>query len=318
MFKFSTADPLLTTRLWAEALTTGWRPYMFHLWHGGELPNPVIPRSYNEKMLWRKIFDHDPFLTKISDKLLSRRVARERCPEILLPEILWEGDDIRDLPFDSVDFPIIVKMNNACGRNFVMRAQDPTLVAEAISKFARWQRKPRYGRSRGEWAYRNIVPRVYAERLLVEDSGLPPDEYKLYMSDGQLAQMIVVHDRCGAKALVDYNGNAERIDFDHLGWSQDYDPPDLDMIDEILAVGKALSASLDYVRIDLYVHRRKIYFGEYTLYPSSGFGNGRLLNPMRGENWDIRKSVSFNSSNPLRQRYLAYLNLCYQTEVEVD
>ena len=313
MFTGKIGDLSLSARLWFHALTSGGRAFAYHAWHGRALPNPVVPRSYDDKMLWRKIFDHDSYLTRLTDKLESRRVARERCPDILLPDLLWEGDDIRQLAFDNIDFPVVVKMNNGSGRNVMLRDRDPTAIAAAIDQVEGWHRRPRFGRSRGEWAYRDIKPRVYAERMLIAADGTPPDEYKLHMCDGELAQMMVIHDRWGDKCLIDYDGDAKRMDFDHPGWSQDYDPTDLDLIEEILDIARALSSGVDYVRVDLYVHYRKIYFGEYTLYPSSGFGSSRSLNPMRGEKWDIRRSGFFANNSPASRRYLEFISRRYET-----
>ena len=52
-------------------------------------------------------------------------------------------------------------------------------------------------------------------------------------------------------------------------------PKNIDkMFDIAETLGKATGA--DFIRVDLYNVRGKIYFGELTLYPASGYDTGRL------------------------------------------
>ena len=44
------------------------------------------------------------------------------------------------------------------------------------------------------------------------------------------------------------------------------------MLQEMLKISRKLSAEHRYVRVDLYLIERKIYFGELTFTPACGFG----------------------------------------------
>ena len=44
------------------------------------------------------------------------------------------------------------------------------------------------------------------------------------------------------------------------------------MLQEMLNISRKLSAEHRYVRVDLYLIERKIYFGELTFTPACGFG----------------------------------------------
>lgn len=293
---------------WVRALTLGLRPYLYHAVKGRSIPNPVIPGSFSDKMLWRKIFDRNPVFVPMTDKLQARKLAVQRCPDILLPDILWEGEGAEDFPFDSIELPVVVKANNGSGWNFFLRDRSPDERRKLNRFFHTMRRHKRYGRKTGEWAYLPLERRYYAERELVDSSGLPPDDYKLYFSNGHLTQMHVAHDRWGDKALVNFDPDLQVMPVDEAGWRRDYVPRDWYLVDEIISKCGALAGDLDFVRIDVYVLDGGIYFGEFTLYPGSGTMGSAAAALLRSAGWNISQSFYFHE--PLswfRRRYLTWL-----------
>ena len=51
-------------------------------------------------------------------------------------------------------------------------------------------------------------------------------------------------------------------------------------LDEMIDICRKLSADIRFLRVDLYLIQGKIYFGETTFFPSSGFGR------FEPEEWD--------------------------------
>ena len=293
---------------WTVTLTVGLRPYIYHAMRTRSIPNPVIPVSFSDKMLWRKIFDRNPLFVPMTDKLEARKLALQRCPDILLPEILWEAEDAEGFPFDSIDLPAVVKVNNGSGWNFFLRDRSPDQRTKLDRFFDVMRRRRIYGRKNGEWAYRPLKRHFFAERELVDSSGLPPDDYKLYFSNGRLIQMHVAHDRWGDRALVNYGPDLNVVPVDEAGWRRDYVPRDWHMIDQIIATCRELAGNLDFVRIDVYLLDGQVYFGEFTLYPGSGIMGSAAVTALRGEGWDISMSHYFGEPRSwFRQRYLGWL-----------
>ena len=54
-------------------------------------PNIAFPSRYHDKMLWRKIFDHNPLFVTFCDKLATKEYVRARAPGIRMPATLWVG-----------------------------------------------------------------------------------------------------------------------------------------------------------------------------------------------------------------------------------
>jgi hypothetical protein len=54
--------------------------------------------------------------------------------------------------------------------------------------------------------------------------------------------------------------------------------PDRKLLEKMLEIAKILSAGHKYVRVDLYLVDKKIYFGELTFTPGCGFGEFSNMN----------------------------------------
>jgi hypothetical protein len=290
--------------------------YRRHCRESKRLANPIFPKLYSDKMLWRKLFDHAPQFVDMTDKLTARDIARTRSNDIRLTEIVWQGGSIEDFPFDAIEKPCIVKYNTGSAWYFVVRdasAETKRSLTETMQKFARQRH---YGPKSGEWAYLGIEKRVFAERLLIDANGMPPDDYKMYFCDGELVQMSISHDRWGSRALLHYDKDLRLIEVDRDGWRRDYEPRDWDKRAEVLKIGRQLAGDIDFIRVDVYVFQGTIYFGEFTLYPGSGTGTGVEIDEPRGRKWDIRKSNFFRGDLSFFKRtYLDCLNFAYRDSI---
>jgi hypothetical protein len=78
----------------------------------GRLPNIANPRRYTERMLWRKIVDHDPQFVVFSDKLAAKDYCKRICPDLPIPNTLWIGDDADAIPDELLRGDVFVKANH--------------------------------------------------------------------------------------------------------------------------------------------------------------------------------------------------------------
>ena len=91
----------------------------------GYLPNPAAPEAYNERMLWRKIIDHNPLFVTLSDKLAAKDHVRRACPELMVPRTLWRGRDPDQIPDELLAGDVVVKTNHGCEMNIVVSDGQP-------------------------------------------------------------------------------------------------------------------------------------------------------------------------------------------------
>ena len=85
------------------------------------------PRSFNEKLCWRKIYDRNPLFPIIVDKIAVRkyvveRVGTERAVELLIP-LFFETQNPATIPFQLLPDEYVVKANHGSGMNLIIRRE---------------------------------------------------------------------------------------------------------------------------------------------------------------------------------------------------
>ncbi|MEA2660958.1 MAG: hypothetical protein QOH08_530 [Chloroflexota bacterium] len=236
-------------------------------------PRLLRPRTFNEHVLVKLIFDRDPKLTLFADKLAVRRYVAERLggEEHLttLHAALERPEDIRGLALPS---RFIMKPNHLSGRVKVVRDLATVERAELERLGATWLRQ-NLGFDGGEWAYRNIPPRLLFEELL-DFEGRPPDDYRFYCFGGEPRMISLTRDRLGpdpTNTLYDERLRllpVRQVSPLNRHVPVEHEPPPA--FDRMLEIARRLSAGTDFLRVDLYNLGGRIVFGELTNYPSSG------------------------------------------------
>lgn len=264
----------------------------------GYSPTFALPRSYNEKHQWRKIFDHNPLFATFCDKLACKAYIAEHFPEIPTARTLWQGTSARDIPDAALDGDVVIKQSNASSRNIFISdgAHDRREIEETVE---RWLATPPYGRRKGEWAYGQTVPRVFVEERLTASPGeqlvdcnfwcmggvciyaqlfvgkkTPQWAYGHYLPDGQPVPTRVV----------------DRLTKKRAPLPADFEPPS--EYATVRRFAERLSADIDHVRCDFMIADGRICLSEMTVYHGSGFDahdDETLLGPAAAL-WDLRKS----------------------------
>ena len=128
----------------------------------GYWPNPAVPRRFHEKILWRKLVDHNPLFVDLTDKLAAKRIARTRCPGLAIAKVIWTGTDPRALPISLVTRDVAVKANHSSGSNVIVNNGQPEHM-RIVTRAERWMER-RHHRRHGEWSYRNVPAHTFRRR----------------------------------------------------------------------------------------------------------------------------------------------------------
>jgi hypothetical protein len=120
-----------------------------------------------------------------------------------------------------------------------------------------------------EWAYRNIRRALYAEQLLRDDRQAAPADYKLFVFSGRVRVIQVDRDRVTRHTQVLYDERWNRIE-GTVAAAQGEPIQQPVSLGSMLEAAEALSAGVDFVRVDLYEVGGKAYFGELTSSPNKG------------------------------------------------
>lgn len=252
------------------------------------------PRSYNEKITWKKIYDRNPLLTITADKYMVRYYIRdilgiEAAEEILIPLYYVTGNPA-DIPFENLPDTYVVKPNHGSKMHIIIRDKKKANSSE-IRKICEEWLKFDFGLYQYEWAYRNIKRKIIVEKLLQEKNGCLPKDFKLYCFHGKCKMIRVSENRFNnedASAYYDIDWNLLPVTNPGYPSTDKYfaKPPNLN---KMISISEKLSEKFDSVRVDLFNCNNKIFFGEITHYDASGMARfePEAFDYELGLHWDI-------------------------------
>lgn len=238
--------------------------------------NFEAPKTYNEKLHWRKINVNPPDYARMTDKFEVRAYVDDvfgaNLSPQLFPPLLGVYDAAQDISFDSLPSNCILKCTHGCQFNIFCREESPVDRDLAVKELRLWLTqtwKPHLG----EQAYWHLTPRIIAEPLLRFSHGPSADDIKLFTFDGEPRLIQVVFGRFEDRKLVWLTPDWEMID-----WMDQTDtPPDAPAhLAEMLDLARHISQGQDHLRVDYLYTDQDYWMNELTLYPSSGL---RLFTP---------------------------------------
>jgi hypothetical protein len=123
-----------------------------------------------------------------------------------------------------------------------------------------------------EWQYKNIKPRIVVEKLLMDEVGGIPYDYKMHCFNGKLVFTQVDLDR-----QINHTRNLYDTDWHYIPCKWIYENGKSIqkplMYNKMRELAEIIAADFIYVRVDFYVLGKSIYFGELTFHSESGLGH---------------------------------------------
>lgn len=251
--------------------------FWYH-WNFGKKLNLEEPVTYNEKLQWLKLYDHNPDYPEMVDKYeAKKRIASILGEEYIVPTLgVWDSFD--EIDFDALPDKFVLKTTHDSGGVVICKDKLSFDVSSAKEKINRSLRKEFYYVGR-EWPYSQVKPRIIAESYLAdEDNADNLNDYKFFCFDGYVDNVMMVLERAsGNPKYYHFNVNSWKMcRFNRLCRSlpEGFTIEKPCFIDEMVRVAQVLSKGYPHIRIDLYYVNGQIKFGEYTLYNQSGFETG--------------------------------------------
>lgn len=240
----------------------------------GRKLNVRNPETLNEKLQWLKFNYRFPLQSIVSDKLLVRDYVKEKIGEKYLIPLLGNWKEYSDIDFSALPNQFVLKCNHDSGGLVVCTDKEKLNHEEAKRKIEKSLKSNFFYIGR-EYQYRNIKPMIICEKF-ISDNGKVPMDYKIYCFNGKPDVILVCRDRFSKNThrasylFFDQKWNFQPLDKGDENL-QDVDIPKPENLDEMIEIAKKLSEDFVFARIDLYNIKGKIYFGEITLSPNSGF-----------------------------------------------
>lgn len=250
----------------------------------GKKLNLKNPKTFNEKLQWLKIYDRKPIYTTMVDKFEAKKyVANIIGDEYIIPTLgVWEKFD--DIDFDSLPNEFVLKCTHDSGGLVICKDKGKLNLKKAKRKIDKSLQRNYYFAGR-EWPYKNVKPRIIAEKFIEDAETQELRDYKFFAFDGVVKAMFVATERQKENEEVKFDFFDE--DYNHLPMKNGHPnanitPQKPKYFDKMKALAEKLSEGIPHVRVDFYEANEKIYFGELTFFHFCGFV------PMEPEEWDYK------------------------------
>jgi len=243
------------------------------------LPNLRHPRTFNEKIAWRKLYQHNPKFPIFTDKIAVKAEVAKLIGGQHIIETLWVGSNPEDIPFDGLKPPYVIKVTHSYGGNvFIRTARD--IKRDEIVGSMREQIGSPHGHTFREWGYSGIPPKVMVERMVEMPGDKVPEDYKFFTYHGRVHFIQLDRDRFREhkQNLYDREWNLLPVEYKSPPTSEPVPKPA--NLGEMINLAEKIGAQFDFVRVDLYSPPQGILFGEVTFYPNAG------LRPFIPRDWD--------------------------------
>jgi glutathione synthase/RimK-type ligase-like ATP-grasp enzyme len=245
------------------------RAVRLHRTAHGQYPRLWRPRTFNEWIARRKVFDRRPLFRTFADKYAVRQfVARHQLQDIL-PELYCIEARPEHINFDFLPQRFVVKPTHGSGWVRVVHDKDSLDRAELLRTCQKWLDSDFYAFLR-EPQYKGVPRRIMIEEFIDDGSGESPRDYKFFVFNGRVQLIQIDGDRFAGhrRSLYtrDWRDTGVRFHYERIE-APVPKPPHHELM---VQIAEQLSEGLDFIRVDLYDTDHQVYFGEMTATPGCG------------------------------------------------
>ena len=240
------------------------------------------PQTFNEKINYLKLkcYPNNQLIIDCSDKYKVREYVKGKGLEKHLIKLTGVWNNEKEIIFEGLPKQFVLKCNHGCGYNILCKNKNNFDVTGAKKKLRKWLKED-FSLVSGEPHYSSIERKIICEEYLADDicdykffcfKGKPEFFYISQNVNGDFHNMQASFFYCDGTPADFYRTDHERLKKNPIL------PKNLD---KMITIANKLSEDFEFVRVDLYNIRGKIYFSELTFSPCSG------LMPLKPEKTDL-------------------------------
>ncbi|HUM84512.1 MAG TPA: ATP-grasp fold amidoligase family protein [Lachnospiraceae bacterium] len=241
------------------------------------------PKSFNEKIQWLKLYNHEPIYTIMVDKYKVREyIADIIGGEYLIPLLgVWSKPE--EISFESLPKRFVLKCNHNSGTGMYICRDKSQIDKDSVLDGLRRGLREDYYKSGREWPYKNVPRKIICEQYLTDDGPISDTiseiqnaelrDYKLMCFNGEVKCSFVCADRFSEKGmhLSFYDRDWNEMPFERAYPRIQNKVSKPKNYDKMVTLAEELSKDIPFVRVDFYEAGGKIYFGELTFFPGGGY-----------------------------------------------
>ena len=253
--------------------------FRFRMGYELDLDNP---KTFSEKLQWLKLYNRKPEYTLMVDKYEVKSYVAERAGKQYIIPTLGVWDCFDDIDFNKLPNQFVLKCTHDSHGLVICKDKNQLDIKASKKRLTKALQRNYYYELR-EWPYKNVKPRILAEKYMEDEETHELRDYKFFAFDGVVKAMFIASDRQtkGEETKFDFFDT----EFNHLPFTNGH--PNADVVpakpksfEEMKELAGRLSKGIPHVRIDFYEVNGQVYFGECTFFHWSG------LQPFVPEKWD--------------------------------
>ena len=248
----------------------------------GKKLNLQNPTTFNEKLQWLKLYDRNVNYTSMVDKYEVKKIIASMIGEEYIIPTLGVWDSFDSINFDELPNQFVLKCTHNSGGVFICKDKTKIDLSEAKKIFNHNMKKNFYYPGR-EWPYKDVKPRIIAEKYMEDESTSELRDYKFFTFKGRVKALFIASDRFVKNEETKFDFFDEK--FEHLSIKNGH-PNAVKKIDKpinfelMIKLAEKISKDIPHVRVDFYEMNGKVYFGEMTFFHNDG------MVPFEPEEWD--------------------------------
>lgn len=237
----------------------------------GNRLNLKYPKLYNEKLQWLKLNDHKDFYTTMVDKHEMKKFVSEKIGEGYVVPVLGIWESFEDIDFDLLPEKFVLKATNDQG-SVLLCNNKSTFDFKNAKKILTNSMNTNFYYVGREWPYKNINPKIIAERMLDSSEGhVGLTDYKYFCFNGTPKLMYISNDLDADPRTDFFDMDFNRLDMRMRDKNSDSIPNKPKFFEEMRHISKILSKDIPQLRVDFYCTAEKVYVGELTFFHNGGF-----------------------------------------------
>ncbi len=231
------------------------------------------PQTYNEKLQWLKLYDRHDEYAQMVDKCEAKKYVASIIGEEYIIPTLGVYNSFDEINFDELPNQFVLKCTHDSGGVAICRDKSTFDFEKAKKLLSRNLKRNKYWTSR-EYPYKNIRPRIIAEKYMEQEDGESLRDYKVLCFHGK-AKLIELHRfRYTDKQSQDfYDINWNKTSISQGGGFIDKSDclfPKPENLGNMLHLSELLTKDMIHCRVDWYDIAGSLYFGELTFFDGSG------------------------------------------------
>lgn len=241
------------------------------------------PQTFNEKLQWLKLYDHNPLYTTLVDKYRVKQwVADKIGAQYVIPTLAVYGSS-SEIDIEKLPNSFVLKCNHDSGSVYICKDKRCFDFKGACVRLDEALQHNYFYAGR-EWPYKNVKPLIFAEPYLEDEITHDLKDYKLFCFNGKMTIFKIDYDRQTNHRANYYDSLGNLLPFGEIicppSHNRHLEIPE--SLSTMIALAEKISQNIPFVRVDFYDTKGSVLFGECTFFPNAGLG--RFTN----QDWDYK------------------------------